>query len=93
MVQYKAICFICNMKGRESISAAAKKLEIDTLKEHRKGNRHSLLLRILSKENNHQALANLHDKLINDGPDDIAITRAASRQHPATIYAKSSTYH
>lgn len=93
MVQHKAIRFICNLKGRESISAAADKLEINTLKERRKGNRHSLLLRILSKENNHQALTNSYDKLINDRPDDIAITRAASKQHPATIYAKSSTYH
>ena len=91
MVQHKAIRFICNLKGREIISAAADKLEINTLKERRNGNRHSLL-RILSKENNHQALANSYDKLINDRPDDIAITRATSRQHPATIHAKSSTY-
>ena len=66
MVQHKAIRSICNLKGRESISAAANKLEINTLKERRKGNGHSLLLRILSKENNHQALANLYDKLEND---------------------------
>ena len=57
MVQHKAIRFICNLKGRECISAAADKLEINILKERRKGNRHSFLLRILSKENNHQALA------------------------------------
>ena len=85
MVQHKAIRFICNLKGREIISAAANKLKINTLKERRKGNRHSLL-QIRSKEdNNHQALANSYDKLINDRPDDIAITRVASRQHPATI--------
>ena len=53
MVQNKAIRFICNLKGRESISAAADKLEINTLRECRKVNRHSLLLRYLSKENNH----------------------------------------
>ena len=58
MVQHKAIHFICNLKSRESISAAADKLKINTLQERLKGNRHSLLLRILSKENNHQPLAN-----------------------------------
>ena len=57
LVQHKAIRFICNLKGRECISTAADKLEINILKERRKGNRHSFLLRILSKENNHQALA------------------------------------
>ena len=93
MVHHKAIRFICYLKGRESISATADQLELNTLKECRKGNRHSLLLPILSKENNHQAFAYSYNKLINDRPDDIAITRAASRQHPATIYAKSSTYH
>ena len=44
MVQHKAIRFICNLKGRENISAAADKLEINTLKERRRGNRHSLRL-------------------------------------------------
>ena len=78
MVQHQAIRFICNLKGREIISAAADKLKINTLKERRKGNRHSLL-QIRSKEdNNHQALANSYDKLIKDRLDDIAITRAAS---------------
>ena len=57
MVQHNAIRFICNLKGRKSISAAADKLEIKTFKEHRKDNRHSLLLRILSKENNQKSLA------------------------------------
>ena len=57
LVQHKAIRFICNLKGRESISAGADKQEINTMKERRKGNRQSLLLQILSKENNHQALA------------------------------------
>ena len=89
MVQHKAIRFICNLKSKESISAAADKLEINTLKERRRGNRHSLRLWILSKQNNHQAFANSCDKLIHDRPDDIAITQAASRQHPATIYALS----
>ena len=92
MGQHKAIRFICNLKSRESISAAANRLEINALKERLEGNRHGLLLRILSRETNHQVLANSYDKLINDRPDDIAITRAASR-HPATIYVKSSTYH
>ena len=44
MVQHKAIRFISNLKGRESISTAADKLKINTLKERRQGNRHSLLL-------------------------------------------------
>ena len=56
MVQHNAIRFICNLKGRKSISAAADKLEIKTFKEHPKDNRHSLL-RILSKENNQKSLA------------------------------------
>ena len=42
MVQHNAMRFICNPKGRDSISAAFKKLNLETLSKRRQTNRYEL---------------------------------------------------
>lgn len=50
-------------------------------------------MRILAKEDNHQALTCSYDELINERPANTITTRATARGEPPTIYAKSSAYH
>ena len=93
MVQNKAIRYISGIKGRESITAAREKLRLSTLTDRRMKIRHLLLHRILSKEENHNALADSYDELIQDRPAETVSTRATTRGEPPTIYAKKSVYH
>ena len=89
MDQHRAVRFICDLKGRVSISAALDMLDLDNLNK----SRHDVLLKILSNEECHEALSYLYDELMNTRPPDMAVTRAVSRGEPQTIYAKSSAYH
>ena len=93
MVQHNAIRFICQLKGRESITEARNNLQLDTLADRRTKIRHALLMRILSKEENHESLSSSYDELMSVKPDNIPNTRAATRGDPPTIYAKTSAYH
>ena len=93
MVQNSAIRFISKLKGRESITMARENLQIETLAERRTKIRHSLLLRLLSKEENHNTLISSYDELMNERSSNIAVTRAAARSEPPTIYAKKNIYH
>ena len=77
MVQHRAVRFICDLKGRASISAAIDRLELDNLSERRKKSRHDLLLTIiLSNEKCHETLSYSYDELMNTRPPDMAVTRA-----------------
>jgi len=62
-VQSQAIRFINKIKGRQGISEAQNKLELQLLKDRRKTHRLSLLMRILSDESKHQTLASAYDEL------------------------------
>ncbi|KAF6020634.1 hypothetical protein EB796_021051 [Bugula neritina] len=55
-VQNNAIRFIAKLKGRDSITAASDKLNLETLPDRRFKLRHKLLLRLLSNEKNHASL-------------------------------------
>ncbi|XP_067930519.1 uncharacterized protein [Watersipora subatra] len=93
MVQNTAIRYIANIKGRESITAAREKLEIDTLADRHMKIRHTLLYRILSNGENHNALPSSYDELIQDHPTEMGTARAAARGEPPTIFADKSVYH
>lgn len=55
-----------NRKGRLGWTEARSQLQLNTLKDRRKPHRNSLLMRILSDENKHQALPSAYDKIVND---------------------------
>ena len=83
MVQHRAVRFICDLKGRVSISAVIDMFELDNLSERRKKSRHDLLLTIiLSNEKCHEALSYSYDELMNTRPPDMAVTRTVSRGEP-----------
>ena len=84
MVQHHAVRFICDLKGRASISAALDTLELDNLSECSNKTRHDLLT-ILSSENCHKALSYSFDELKNRRLPDMAVTRAVSRGEPQTM--------
>ena len=90
MIIYKAVRFISNIKGRERVTEARKKLCLDTLVNRRKKIRHNLLLRLLSNEEHHRLLVNDYDKLCSDNPDNTPTTRAMARGVPPIVYAKTS---
>ena len=92
MIQHTAVRFICNLKGRASISKALKRIEMNDLRERRKLSRHRLLTRILSDEECHNVLTSSYDDLMNKRPPNASITRVVARREPQTIYARSSIY-
>lgn len=82
MVQHSAIRFISKLKGRESITEARNNLQLETLADRRTKIRHALLMRILSRKENHTSLSSAYDKLMNVKPDNMPNTRAATRDPP-----------
>ena len=54
MVQHNAIRFILTLKGRDSVTAAHEKLELETLADKRTKIRHAVVLRLLSHEVKHE---------------------------------------
>ena len=93
MVQHNAVRFISKLKGRDSITSALEGLNLETLAARRGKTRHSLLLKLLANEENHNSLINAYEDLIYTRPTNMPTTRAAARGDPRTIYAKTSAYH
>ena len=60
-VQNNAIWFIAKLKGRDSITAARDKLNLEILANRRFKLRHKLLLQLLSNEKNHASLTNSYE--------------------------------
>ena len=92
MVQHRAIRYISKIKGRRSITEARNKLELEMLAHRRAKIRHTLLLRILSKQKNDQSLSDAYNELLSDKQDNASLTRATTRGLPLTITAKTSIY-
>ena len=90
MMQNDAIQFICKLKGRDGVTGALEKLDVQTLSDRRKTSRCNLLLRLLPSEENHCPLIDSYDELMTTRT---SITWAAKKSDPLTIYAKSSVYH
>ena len=78
MVQHHAVRFICDLKGRVSISAAIDTFELDNLSERRKKADMICLLQFLSNEECHEALSYSYDELMNTRPPDMAVTRGVN---------------
>lgn len=93
MVQNRAVRFIKNLKGRESVTDARLKLGLPSLQDRRKTHRLSLLMRILSDEERHDVLASAYDEIIDNRNKMTITTRAATRGEPTAIYASSQLYH
>ena len=92
MVKNGVIRFICELKGRDSVTEALEKLDVQTLGERRKTSWRNLLLRFLSSEENQCLLIDSYDERVTT-KNSIPVTRAVKRCDPPTIYAKSSGYH
>ena len=92
MVQNSVIRFICTLEGRDSVTEALEKLDVQTLGDRCKTSRHNLFLRLLSSEENHPVRLLTHDKLMTTRTS-MPVTQAAERGDSPSIYAKSSVYH
>jgi len=62
-VQRKAVRFISNLRGRESVSDARQRLGLIPLADRRKNHRITLLLRILRDEQRHHVLSSSYDEI------------------------------
>ena len=94
MVQHNAVRFISKLKGRDSITSALEGLNLETLAARRGKTRHSLLLKLLANEKNHNSLINAYEDVIDTRATNMPTTRAAAKGDPRTIlYAKTSAYH
>ena len=56
--------FFCKLKGRDSVTEALEKLDVQKLGVRRKTSRRSLLLRLLFSEENHGQLIDSYDQLM-----------------------------
>lgn len=94
-VQSKAVRFIGNVHGRESVTKAREELELKTLEERRATHRFSLVMRVMRDDTNHHALSEAYDELMNSGSgiEDTVTTRSKARGEPSTIYAANAIYY
>ena len=93
LVQNQAVRFIKNIRGRRGITEARKELSIKTLEERRKNHRLTLLLRILSKENENLTLSSTYSDIVDNRQKVTMTTRAAARGEPTAIYASKQLYY
>ena len=93
LIQNKAIRFVKCIKGRHGVTEGRSSLGLQTLQERRKSHRISLLMRILSEQNNHETLSADYDEIVNCRSQNTMETRAAKRGEPTSIQASSTTYH
>ena len=90
LLENKAIRFVRNIKGRNSVSDSRSQRQ--SLQDHRKRHRLSLLMRVVSDNTKHQALASAYDELKNSRKPTTISTRAARRGEPTSIFASSQAY-
>ena len=92
LVQNQAIRFIADLKGTRGISEAMEKLGIVPLQQRRQQQRMRLLMRILSKEEDHPALVDSYNELINI-PTNFIQTRSQSQGLPTRLQTNSSLFY
>jgi len=92
-VQRRAVRFVKNLKGRESVTDARLELGLPTLEERRRNHRLSLLMRILQDEERHNVLSSSYDEIMNGREAATMTTRAASRGEPVSIFASTKAYY
>ena len=90
----KKTCYcIFKLKLFNNVTSALEGLNLETLAARRGKTRHSLLLKLLTNEENHNSLINAYEDLMDTKPTNMPNTRAAARGDPRTIYAKTLAYH
>ena len=93
LLQNNAIRFVRSIKGRSSVSEARNQLQLQSLQDRRKSHRLSLLMRVLSDDTKHQALASAYEELKNSRKPTTVSTRAARRGEPTSTFASSRAYY
>jgi len=93
-VQTDAVRFISNSKGRTDIGEEMKKLclELLDLRIRRKSRRISLLLRILSKEEQHPTLSAAYDHFLDQRTTSTVQTRSQVSGFPRSVRANKNGY-
>ena len=90
-IRRKAVRFICNVKGHDSITGARESLHIELLSERRKNSRIKLFLKILSKDV-HSSLIDSFNSIFTC-PDDVQhFTRSVSHLLP-TVESTNYNFH
>ena len=92
MAQHNVVRYISRLKGRDSITSAFESLNLKNLAARRGKTRHSLLLKLLTNEENHNSLIHAYEDLNDTRPTNIPNTRTAAIGDPQPIYAKTSAY-
>ena len=92
-IQSKAVHFIRNLKGRESVTEAKTLLRLVPLADRRKNHRVSLLMRILQNDQHHGTLSSGYDEIVNDRASSTMATRVASCGEPISIGSSTNHYH
>jgi hypothetical protein len=92
-IQNRAVRFISNLKGRESLTAAKEQLCLDSLADRRKRHRLGLLMKILQNATDHQTLSSSYDEILNDRKYATMTTHCAAKGQPTSILALKAIYH
>ena len=88
LLQNKATRFVKNIKGRSGVSEARSQLQ--PLQDHRKQpHRLSLLMRVLSDDTKHQALASAYEEMKNNNRN---LTTVSTRGEPTSNFASRQAY-
>jgi len=90
IIQNKAVSYISELKGRESVTDAINQLGLKTLASRRRDHRVGQLVRILGDEEHHSALSISYDKIMKSRSK--TTTRAARHRQLNSIYASSSVF-
>jgi len=74
--------FIANLKGREDVKSAMKKLCLQPLEQRRRNRSINFLMKILAKEEQHLALSSAYDELLNKPTNSTIQTHSQARGQP-----------
>jgi len=91
-IQNKAVRYISELKGRESVTDDRNQLGLKTLASLRRDHRVGLLVRILVDEEHHSALSTSYDEIMKSRSKTTMYTRAASRGQLNSMYALLSVF-
>lgn len=92
-IQRRAVRFISNLKGRDSVTEERDLLELAPLETRRRNHRVTLLHKILTDEERHSTLSASYDEIVESRANVSMTTRAASRGELMSISATNRVYH
>lgn len=93
MIQNKAICFILNLRGICSITAARAELQIDTLEDRRFKNRTRTFNTIIANRDIHNLLYNDIQFMLHNVNVPACTTRSMSNSVPRSIFTRTNAFH